>query len=167
MFESHLITVKPFAGNVTILIGGTDEELVAAFVRRRVAKYEALTLAAYCRKEMKDNLAATLYTNTRPGALFVYFPKRPDITKPKVVDTHSTVTHPEPPTIEPSLIFFSHSLDLKFDRYHFELAFSDGKVISDKLLLKSPRAIVANHFQLLADALRAMDAAEPMPDEDG
>lgn len=65
------------------------------------------------------------------------------------------------------LIATSHYTDLKNGTFHHEWIFADGKVVTDKLLMDADRAIVANHFQLLADRLRSMDSAEPMPDEDG
>lgn len=85
-FESYLLTTPPYSGKVTVLIGGTREELMAAFKRRRISAVEAMMHVDYCMNEMKHNLAATIFT-TRPNALFVYFPKRPDLTKPKAVDT--------------------------------------------------------------------------------
>lgn len=65
------------------------------------------------------------------------------------------------------LIATSHYTDLKNGTYHFEYVFTDGTAVTDKLLMDADRSIVANHFQLLADRLRAMDSAEPMPEEDG
>jgi hypothetical protein len=66
-----------------------------------------------------------------------------------------------------SLIATSHYTDLKNGTFHYEWIFADGKVVADKLLMDADRSIVANHFQLLADRLRSMDASEPMPEEDG
>lgn len=65
------------------------------------------------------------------------------------------------------LLATSHYTDLHGGAFHSEWIFSDGTAITDKLLFDADRAIVANHFQLLADKLRAMDSAEPMPEEDG
>ena len=36
---------------------------------------------------MKDNLAVVFQPNSKPGAQFIYFPRRPDITKPVIVGT--------------------------------------------------------------------------------
>jgi len=88
-FQSHLITVDQYQAKVTLLIGGTHEQHVEAFKRRRVAKQESSELADYCRDQMKDCLAVVLYTASRPGAFFVYFPQKPDLTRPAVVGTVS------------------------------------------------------------------------------
>ena len=71
-----------------------------------------------------------------------------------------------PPVVLPCLIFFAHSMGMVDGRYHIELSFSDGKIVSDSMLITSTRAVVANHFQQLADQLRALDATPPMIAED-
>jgi hypothetical protein len=84
-FESHLIAIDQWNAKVTIIIGGTHEQHVEAFRRRRVSKAESAELADYCRDEMKDNAAVVLLPTSRPAAQFIYFPRRPDPKKPVVV----------------------------------------------------------------------------------
>lgn len=85
--ECHLIVDDTWNAKVTILIGGTYEQHIEAFKRRKISKAEQIELADYLRDEMKDNLAVVLQTNSRPGAQFIYFPRRPDLTKPVIVGT--------------------------------------------------------------------------------
>lgn len=86
-FETHLITIDQWNAKVTLLIGGTHDQHVDAFRRRKLGKEEQQELADYCRDDMKDNFAVVLQPTSRPGAQFVYFPRKPDLTKPVVVGT--------------------------------------------------------------------------------
>ena len=86
-FESHLIVDDTWNAKLTILIGGTYEQHIEAFKLRKLSKAEQIELADYIRDGMKDNLAVVLQPNSKPGAQFIYFPRRPDITKPVIVGT--------------------------------------------------------------------------------
>ena len=62
-----------------------------------------------------------------------------------------------------TLLSTTHHWNLASDQIEYTLAFSDGKVFTDKVLRGSERHILANHLQQWVDALRVMDA--PIPDE--
>lgn len=66
-----------------------------------------------------------------------------------------------------TLIGYSHAHNFTSDTYAVEFWFSDGKVVTDKILRTAQRSILANHLQQLADRLRELDAEKAFPEEDG
>ena len=85
--ECFHILVPQWHARLIVIIGGTYEQHLEIFRKRRVGKEEALDLANYLKSEMKHNAAVVLQPNTRPRAQFVYFPKRPSLTSPVTVGT--------------------------------------------------------------------------------
>lgn len=86
-FESHLIVVPQMRTKITILIGGDYDDHIKAFTSKRLTKMEKTVLAEFLRDNKNKFEAVTLIPTTRPQALFIYFHKRPDLTKPDTVDT--------------------------------------------------------------------------------
>lgn len=86
-FETHLILVKPWQARLTILIGGTRDEIYAALRKRRVHLKDAESLANYCRDHKLFSDGITLYPTSNPSSIFIYFPKRPNQYDPNKVDT--------------------------------------------------------------------------------
>lgn len=81
---------------------------------------------------------------------------------------HDHIDSPkDSPKPETRLIYFGHSYNVQTGQHSIELSFSDGKTLPDRFPPDAPRWAIANHLQLMVDALRQMDALEPMPDEDG
>ncbi len=88
--EAYAFAVKPYSSRITLLIGpATQEELFQEFRDRKISRHEALELSRYCRDEAKDFSAVTLISGEHSGRMFIYFPKAPDLTKPRSVDTIS------------------------------------------------------------------------------
>lgn len=77
MLESHLILAKPWRLALTILIGGTRDELYKAFRKRRVSTKESAENADYCLDQKKYLDGLMLQTNSRPQCVFIYFPNKP------------------------------------------------------------------------------------------
>lgn len=85
--EAYSFVAKPYTSRITLIIGGTEEELYEQFRSRRLPKNEALWFSNYCVTEGRKSHAVTLISGHNPGRLFIFFPKPIDLNKPEHVDT--------------------------------------------------------------------------------
>ena len=88
--ECHLIPLPQWRALVIILIGGTHEQHVDAFRKHRLPKSEQISLADYIRDDMRHTAGVTLQSSHRPRRQFIYFAKRPNVSKG---ETANVVSH--------------------------------------------------------------------------
>ena len=89
-FEYHMIPLTQWRARVIILIGGTHEQHLDAFKRNKLPKSEQDDLANYIRDEMRHTAGVTLQSTHRPRRQFIYFPKRPNVSRG---ETANVVAH--------------------------------------------------------------------------
>lgn len=83
----HRIPLPTWRALVVVIVGGDVDELAEVFRSNRLSKAEAADLATFCATQMRHTAAVTLQPSSRPRRQFVYYAKKPDLTKPDQLGT--------------------------------------------------------------------------------
>ena len=83
----HRIPLPTWRALVIVIVGGSADEIAEVFRCAKLAPAEVADLSTYCSTQMRHTAAVTLQAASRPRRQFIYFAKKPDLSKPENLGT--------------------------------------------------------------------------------